>query len=79
MANNETDITNQLVWQPERATISDRLESLIDQISLSTVLEALADICQAKGDHVRSNWQDTQTAKVWYATARKLERVKVEV
>lgn len=43
----------------------DELEDLIDRATLSQVLDALADICGDKGEHLRSNWQDTIQAREW--------------
>lgn len=47
----------------------DELEQLIDKASLSTVLFALADICDEKANHIRENWQDNGLAKLWDAGA----------
>lgn len=41
------------------------LEDAIDRYSLSDVLGTLANICSAKADHLRSNWQDENAAKEW--------------
>lgn len=43
----------------------DALETLIDAYSLSEVLHALECICFDKAEHLRSNWQDADTARVW--------------
>lgn len=45
------------------------LEALVDSWSLASVLDALADICHGKSEHVRSNWQDTSLAKQWSLAA----------
>ena len=41
------------------------LESIIDAIGLMNTLEAIADICYDKAEHLRSNWQDEKSAKCW--------------
>lgn len=41
------------------------LESLIDSTNLQSVLMGLSEICGEKAEHIRTNWQDTQTARVW--------------
>ena len=39
------------------------LEHIIDREDLSKLLERLANICQSKAEHLRSN--DERTAKLW--------------
>ena len=41
------------------------LEEMIDRKSLWEVLEALHEICYAKAEHLRANWQDTEAAREW--------------
>ena len=48
---------------------SRTLETLIDAHNLDGVLEALSEICHAKAEHLRSNWQDSATAKQWNQAA----------
>jgi hypothetical protein len=43
----------------------EQLERLIDQTSLSAVLDALQTICDGKAEHLQSNWQDAGAAKNW--------------
>jgi len=43
----------------------DELEKLIDRIGLLRVMTMLAEICDAKSDHITSNWQDYPLAKIW--------------
>lgn len=42
-----------------------KLEAMIDATSLSIVLEAIAEVCSAKADHIRENWADTALAMDW--------------
>jgi len=48
------------------------LEGLVDAHDLDGVIEALADVCFAKADHLRSNWQDDATARTWERAAKTL-------
>ena len=48
----------------DRAEI-ETLESLIDGANLGAVLMALSEICGEKAEHIRANWQDAATARVW--------------
>ncbi len=45
------------------------LESLIDYTSVRALLEAIADICTAKAEHVTGHWQDTPLAYAWEEAA----------
>jgi hypothetical protein len=43
----------------------DDLEQMIDARGLYGVLEDIAAICYAKAEHLETNWQDANAAKVW--------------
>lgn len=45
----------------------DTLEAIVDASSLAAVLEGLSEVCHAKAEHIRSNWQDRLSACVWDA------------
>ena len=57
----------------------DTLEALIDTYTLADVLTAISDICYGKAEHLRSNWQDENAARVWQNTARRVGSYKVVV
>lgn len=46
------------------------LEELVDASSLGDVLRTLVDICHGKAEHLRSNWQDHESAKAWMHDAK---------
>ncbi len=48
------------------------LEAWIDSQGLVYVTTLLETICNEKAEHIRSNWQDTITAKPWDRDASKL-------
>ena len=50
--------------EPESNTFRS-LEVLVDANGLEAVLTALEEICEAKADHLASNWQDYKAAKQW--------------
>ena len=54
---------------------TDALEALIDRTDLNQVLDALSAICREKAEHLRVNWQDQQSARVWREAARKIGHV----
>jgi len=41
------------------------LETMIDTVGLSNTLYAMANLCVAKADHIRGNWQDPKLAEHW--------------
>jgi len=43
----------------------DLLEEIIDRHTLSDVLVMLSNICLAKAEHIRTNWQDAPLARAW--------------
>jgi len=43
----------------------DALEALVDASNLMAVVQALSEICDAKAEHVRANWQDEPLARAW--------------
>jgi hypothetical protein len=52
-----------------------QLEQAIDTIGLPQVLEHLANICYGKAEHLRENWQDEKSAKLWDKNANQLEKL----
>jgi hypothetical protein len=57
--------------------ITPELEPILDSSKLELVIRALAEICQAKAEHVRSNWQDESLAAFWEGAAKKLDGVSI--
>ena len=53
----------------------DALEALIDGNDLGAVLESLAKICDEKAEHLQSNWQDGNSARIWTMRARAIEKL----
>jgi hypothetical protein len=43
----------------------EALERLIDHHGIAEILIALSEICGAKADHIRANWQDRPLARRW--------------
>jgi hypothetical protein len=50
----------------------DSLESIVDQLTLAAVLEMLERICHKKAEHLRTHWQDENSAKLWDKAARQI-------
>lgn len=49
------------------------LELWIDRAGVGGLLCAISGICREKAEHIRSNWQDEGTARVWEYNARRIE------
>ncbi len=43
----------------------EQLEAMVDAVGPRNVAYAVARICALKAEHLESNWQDRETAKVW--------------
>lgn len=55
------------------------MDSLIDDIGLDGVLEALVKVCAAKSDHIESMWQDCTLARDWSDAALAIEDAMLKV
>lgn len=62
---------------PKVQANTEALESIIDNMGLVAVIEALALICNDKVSHLSENWQDTQSdqCKTWKHNANYLDKV----
>lgn len=47
------------------SAMRDMLEGMVDRWTLTAVLEELAAVCGDKAEHLRANWQDKESARVW--------------
>jgi hypothetical protein len=45
--------------------LQQQLETVVDEHTLSSVLDNLALVCFAKSEHLQANWQDKNTAAAW--------------
>ena len=55
------------------------LEALVDRCDLETVVDALGLICAEKAEHLRSNWQDGASAKLWDKRCRALQKLAAQI
>ena len=55
---------------------TDALERLIDANDLHAVMEAIAEICGGKAEHLRENWQDELAAVEWEKDAAVIEKTR---
>jgi hypothetical protein len=55
------------------------LEALVDKYAIDGVASVLEQICYAKAEHVRSNWQDENLAKEWESAAKILDRAALKL
>ena len=59
----------------ERSDLEDVLEGLVDQAGLAVTIDALATVCVAKAEHLKSNWQDEVAARPWTRLGLRLDTV----
>jgi len=59
--------------------MSEELEAFVDEHGMYAVLQTLSDICHGKADHLRSNWQDEDGAKVWDKDATTIARASLNL
>lgn len=52
--------------------LAQQVEEFIDSEGLDKLLELIGDICHQKGQHLRENWQDVTTAKLWERAGAKV-------
>ena len=52
----------------------ETLEELIDKHGLTHVVNTLAVVCLEKAEHLRANWQDSTTARVWETDGKTLTK-----
>lgn len=54
-----------------------QLETMIDRAGLVQVVEALADICVAKVEHLEQNWQEVNSdqVKAWKRNGNRLATI----
>jgi hypothetical protein len=63
----------------EKKRLSADLEAMVDKHGLAYVTELLSEICDAKADHLASNWQDEVAAKEWETHGMSLHRLSVHL
>jgi len=52
----------------------NRLESEIDATNLLRVIDALAEVCRIKAEHLRTTWNSPAEATIWERAAGRLDR-----
>ncbi|MEH2373111.1 hypothetical protein [Nostoc sp.] len=57
----------------------DSLETIVDQLTLSAVLEMLERISHKKAENLRSHWKDEISAKLWDKAARQIEQINIDI
>jgi uncharacterized protein (DUF2252 family) len=63
----------------EQDPILADIESHVDRLSVSMVLQALATVCEGKAEHVRSDWQDFGLGRFWDNLAKQIEKTAESV
>jgi hypothetical protein len=63
----------------DSTNLKTELETLVDKTSVVDVLRALADVCYAKSEHIRTNWQDDILAKLWERSANQIQAFSTKI
>lgn len=80
MTSSSTCLTNLTDFQYGVLKMYDKddIKTMIDGMSLSGVLEILSQVCYEKAEHLRTNWQDPDTARAWEKVARAVGKIKIK-
>ncbi len=54
------------------------IEIMIENLSLSGMLSILSQVCYEKAEHLRTNWQDLETARTWEKVGRAVGKIKIK-
>lgn len=57
--------------------LEEQIEHLLDGATLERVLDSLGNVCIAKAEHLRTNWQDERAAQDWTTAYKCVERCRV--
>ena len=52
------------------------VEEIIDSKGVDGLLDAIADVCAGKAEHLAANWQDAEAAKRWQNAAIAFQMMK---
>ena len=62
------------VYEKQIDNLDEHLESIIDRVGLSFILDTLSAVCFEKSEHISSSYQDPILAEQWDNAAHKLLR-----
>ncbi len=54
----------------------ESVERMIDKLGLFDMLSIMAQVCEAKSEHIATNWQDEALAGAWLRASLKIEKVR---
>lgn len=66
------------MFAPIPQSTQTALEQMIDRHGLAEIIDAIGDICAAKAQHVRENWQDESIASQWDKAGRAMIRANAD-
>ena len=49
------------------------VEEMIDAAGISNVIDAVAQVCFAKAEHLKGNWQDPDGSRAWRVVAKRVD------
>ena len=60
-----------------RGELRETLEGMVDAATLAVVLQELGEVCAEKAEHLRENWQDSESARSWQRAGGKVDAASV--
>ena len=65
--------------ETQHEVIREQLEKILDGCALDTMIYMLSEICYFKAEHLKCNWQDKRSAKLWNRAGRYLDSVSQNI
>jgi hypothetical protein len=66
-------------YQAKRKEALEQIEGIVDALSMTEALELLYEVSCLKAEHLRINWQDEQSARLWDRAATGIDRARTAI
>ncbi|UKP00304.1 hypothetical protein [Nostoc sp. UHCC 0870] len=54
------------------------IEAMLDSMSVVDVLRIMSEICYEKAEYLRTDYQDSETARAWEKVGRAVGKIKIK-
>jgi hypothetical protein len=54
------------------------IEAMLDSMSVVDVLRIMSQICYEKAEYLRTDYQDSETARAWEKVGRAVGKIKIK-
>jgi len=72
--NPDSEAANEVEEHIGSIGVVEEVEDLIDRYGITTLIDAVVEVCFLKEEHVRTNWQDHALGDAWQRTALTLKK-----